>query len=251
MPHVGTACPLDQLPGPDLVPPDPVPADRSPRIHTHRHLWSLPDGTGLHAPPGELVIEVETARLCCHLCGRWFVSLGGHLRVHGHTADSYREAMGLCRTRPLVAETLSRSIAARQTQAYQRLPAMRARLATGQELTRTGQLASMARTARIRSTSPELVRLRRAALDNGRATRAARREQALNRRLGELGIDDLADYLRQAYAAGTSLRSLAAVTGLGWSRLHREMEAAGITVQPASSRRRQQQGSSATRSAAR
>ncbi|MGB8997210.1 MAG: hypothetical protein WCC65_18140, partial [Pseudonocardiaceae bacterium] len=47
-------------------------------------------------------------------------SLGGHVRRHGHTAESYREAMGLCRSRPLVAGTLSRSIATRQSAAYLR-----------------------------------------------------------------------------------------------------------------------------------
>jgi hypothetical protein len=96
-----------------------APLNRQRRMHSdthlwHAHLWSLPDGTDLHAPHGELVTEPGTGRVCCHLCGRWYVSLGGHLRAHGHTADSYRETMGLCRNRPLVAESLSRSIATRQ-----------------------------------------------------------------------------------------------------------------------------------------
>ena len=69
----------------------------------HRHLWSLPDGTGLHAPPGQLIAEEGTGRLCCHLCGEWFASLGIHVRVHGHTAGSYRAAMGLPRTTVLAA----------------------------------------------------------------------------------------------------------------------------------------------------
>lgn len=196
--------------------------------HPHGHLWSLADGTGLHAPYGQLVAEPATGRVCCHLCGRWFVALGGHLRTHGHTADSYREAMGLCRTRPLIAQNLSRSIADRQTRAYRRSPAVRARLATGQHLSRTGQLTSLARTARAANTSPELARIRRAALDAGRATRAARREQALTQHLAALGIDSLADYLREACAAGASLRSITRVTGLGWARLRREIDTAGI-----------------------
>ncbi|MFN2495105.1 MAG: MucR family transcriptional regulator [Pseudonocardiaceae bacterium] len=130
------------------VPQRSVPGHRATRGHTHGHLWSLPDGTGLHAPYGELVTEAGTGRICCHLCGRWFVSLGGHLRAHGYTAESYREATGLCWTRRLVAETLSRSIATRQQQAYRRSSAVRARLAVGQELSRNGQLTSLARTAR-------------------------------------------------------------------------------------------------------
>ncbi len=214
-----------------------APVNRPRRAHSHTdlwhaHLWSLPDGTGLHAPHGELVIESGTGRVCCHLCGRWYVSLGSHVRTHGHTADSYRDTMGLCRSRSLVAEALSRSIATRQTEAYRRSPALRARLAVGQEFSKTGRLATLAHTARTTSTSPEGARIRRAALDAGRVTRAARRDRALARRLRELGFDDLGDYLHHAYSAGASLRSLAKVTGLGWARLRREIDAAGITVRP-------------------
>lgn len=212
-------------------------ATRRPgRLPTHGHLWSLPDGTGLHAPYGELVIEAGTGRLCCHLCGRWFVSLGGHLRAHGHTAESYREAMGLCRTRRLVADTLSRSIAARQRRAYLRSPAARARLTAGQELSRTGQLARLALKARPSQVSPELARIRQAALDAGRVTRAVRRDQARARRLRDLGVSTLAEYLHREYAAGASLRRLARATGLGWARLRREIAAAGITAPDARQR---------------
>ncbi len=74
----------------------------------HKHLWSLPDGTGLHAPPGRLLTEEGTGRLCCHLCGEWFASLGIHVRVHGHTAGSYRAAMGLPRSTVLAASRPTR-----------------------------------------------------------------------------------------------------------------------------------------------
>jgi hypothetical protein len=209
-----------------------APVGRSRRAPTHAHLWSLPEGTGLHAPYGQLV-ESGAGRVCCHLCGRWYVSLGGHLRTHGYTAESYRETMGLCRSRPLVAGTLSRSIATRQSEAYRRSPELRARLALGQELSRTGQLATLA-SAATGSPSPELMRVRRAALDAGRATRAIQRDRALGRRLRELGFDDLAGYLRHARSTGASLRSIAKATGLGWARLRRELDAAGIAVRPAS-----------------
>ena len=210
--------------------------DGSRPAHTHAHLWSLPDGTGLHAPYGQLVIESGTGRVCCHLCGRWYVSLGGHLRAHGHTADSYREMMGLCRSRPLVAEALSRSIAARQSEAYRRSPELRARLAIGQELSKAGRLATLAHNTRAASASAERARIRRAALEAGRKTRAAQRDRALVRRLRELRFDDLAEYLQHAYSAGASLRQLAKVTGLGWARLRREMDAAGITVRTSADR---------------
>lgn len=64
-----------------------------PPEHRHEHLWSLPDGTGLHAPVGRLLRE-EDDRICWHLCGRWFVALGPRLRVHGYTARADRNTMG-------------------------------------------------------------------------------------------------------------------------------------------------------------
>lgn len=211
--------------------------DESRAVHGHGHLWALPDGTGLHAPYGELVIEAGTGRVCCHLCGRWFVSLGGHIRCHGYTAESYRAAMGLCRSRPLIAPTLSDSIATRQRAAYQRSPVLRAQLAAGQQLSKSGELALLASAANQVGPSPELMRLRRAALDAGRATRSARRERALADRLRALGFADLASYLRHAHATGASLRGIAKATRLGRNRLLRELEAAGIRVGPAISSR--------------
>jgi hypothetical protein len=213
-----------------------APPDAPQAVRSHDHLWSLPDGTGLHAPYGQLVIEDGTGRVCCHLCGRWFVSLGSHVRRHGYTANSYRQVMGLCRRRPLVAEVLSHSIATRQRAAYRHSPALRTRLSVGQELAKTGELALLASAAHPSSQPPELTRLRRAALDAGRATRSAARDRALAERLRELGFPDLASYLRHAQATGMSLRSLAKTTRLGWARLHRELAATGITVGPVTSR---------------
>jgi len=97
----------------------------------HAHLWSLPDGTGLHAPLGLLFVEQDTGLVCCHLCGRWWVSPGAHVWVHGHTAMSYREAMGLGRTAVLAAEQLSSAIGRRQQQRYTRDPQMREHLEFG------------------------------------------------------------------------------------------------------------------------
>ncbi|HJT05083.1 MAG TPA: MucR family transcriptional regulator [Pseudonocardiaceae bacterium] len=210
-----------------------VPVRRRGQAGSHAHLWSLPDGTGLHAPYGQLMAEPASGRICCHLCGRWFVSLGSHLRQHGHTADSYREAMGLCRSRPLVAAALSRSIASRQSAAYRRSPTLRAHLAVGQELSRTGQLARLASTARSGQAPWELAQVRRATLDAGRITMAAQRDRALAHRLRALGFDDLASYLRHAHASGASLRRIARTTRMGWSRMRRELDAAGITSSPA------------------
>ncbi len=75
----------------------------------HSHLWRLPDGTGLHAPAGVLLTDEATGQLCCHLCGDYFVSLGVHVRVHGHTAGTYRLAMQLAPGQSLAASRPGRA----------------------------------------------------------------------------------------------------------------------------------------------
>lgn len=198
---------------------------------THGHLWALPDGTGLHTPLGQLVEDPATGRLCCHLCGRWFVSLGAHVRAHGYTADTYRDAMHLLRTRPLVSSEMSTSIATRQARAYRDSAQVRERFAEGQQLARTGQLAWRARAGNLESWQRlERVETSYAQLAAGRATRARHREGHLAALLVERGTPDLSTFLRTEYAAGASLQTLARTTGLGRNRLRAALTAAGIMV---------------------
>lgn len=207
-------------------------ARSSTPIAFHVHLWSLPDGTGLHAPVGELVVEEGTSRLCCHLCGRWYVSLGAHVRAHGHTADTYRATMGLCATQPLTSTPLSTTIANRQAERYRRDPELRDRLEEGR------QSVQRAPRPAAPSADGEPVQRRRrrtAALAAGRSTLAARREQDLDRRVAEWGHSSLHDYLRCAYSSGASLDDLAQRTKLGRARLRHEVQAARITIRPVGS----------------
>lgn len=198
----------------------------SERSGEHGHLWFLDDGTGLHAPHGDLAVEDGTGRLCCHLCGLWFISLGSHVRVHGHNADTYRQTMGLCLSTALTASSLSTTIARRQAQGYRRDPEMRARLDAG----RAGRIGLASVTSKP---EPEQrVRRRRAALAAGRVTITRRRHEELTSRLESLGHDSLHDYLRSAYQAGASLQELSRVTGLGRDRLRQEFCDAGLAVRP-------------------
>lgn len=199
----------------------------SPTSPSHLHLWSLPDGTGLHAPYGDLAVDDDTLRLCCHLCGRWYVSLGAHVRAHGHTADTYRQTMGLCATQPLTSTPLSSTIAKRQGERYRRDVELRARLDAGRQT-----LRSAPRSAAPSDGQEPVQRQRRrtAALESGRRTIAARRHRELDRRLHEWGDPRLHDFLRRAYDSGASLEDLGRRTGLGRARLRTEMGAAGIAV---------------------
>lgn len=218
------------------VPPPAATTPLSPaRDGGHGHLWVAADGTGLHAPLGELVRETDTGRVCCHLCGRWFILLGAHVRVHGHTADSYRQLVGLCQTRALAATALSERLRGRQQAQYASRSEVREQLATGQELARSGQLARRAAAARSRRAGEPLerVRGRTEQLAAGRVTQRQAHDQHLAQRLADRGAENLSGYLREAYAGGASLQSLAEATGLGRQRLRRALDAAGVQLRPA------------------
>ena len=190
----------------------------------HRHLWSSPDGTGLHAPYGQLVREDGTGRACCHLCGRWFRALGAHVRVHGHDAAGYRAAMGLG-TVVLAAPDVVAPIAHRQAERYRTNARARAALATGQEMARTGELARLS----VAADSTRRQAAQRASLERGRATLAARRAQDLE---GRLAGTPLGAYLRRRYAEGASLALLGRETGLGRARLRQALDDAGVVLRP-------------------
>lgn len=206
-----------------------VDSDTARVTPSHEHLWFLADGTGLHAPYAQIVTEEQTGRLCCHLCGRWFRALGSHVRVHGHTADTYRETMGLCSTAALTCGDVSTALAARGAQRYAEDVELRTMFTDARE--------------RLQSRRPERKRgdvdaaepaqrraIRTRTLASGRATTARRHAEQRGHRLCQLGFTDLHDYLRSAYAAGGSLERLAQATGLGRATLRRELDAAGVDI---------------------
>lgn len=64
--------------------------------------YGAPDGHGVY---GQLTIG-DDGGLVCHECGEERAFLGRHVRVHGLTADTYREAHGLGRSTSLAADSL-------------------------------------------------------------------------------------------------------------------------------------------------
>lgn len=195
--------------------------------------WSLPDGTVLFAPPGALLVEPNEGLICCHLCGRWWVSLGAHVRTHGYTAAGYREAMGLRLRVALAAKRLTSAIGRRQLERYIADPLMRQRLEVGHEMARAGELIVAAREGNATSSARAQRRNERAReLRVGRETQAAVRRSALDRQVQEGGGRDLSEFLRRAYEAGGSLDSLARASGLGRAALRRALVDAGVTLRP-------------------
>ena len=202
----------------------------------HGHLWTLRDGTPVHVPPGQLAVSAD-GRLACHLCGRWFAHLGGHLRGPGWTAAQSRDAVGLPLLVPLCSTGLSAQITARQKRAWDTSPEMRARFEPGHLLARSGELSRRAADAgqdRDRSgRTPGAVQAARGQrLATGRATMAARRRVRLGAVVAAAGAADLPALLRAQYANDASLEQLGRLTGLGRTRLRAELIAAGVEIRP-------------------
>jgi hypothetical protein len=70
------------------------------------------DGAGdvaeIHGEPGVLAISPDGDQVQCHICGKWYVNLAGHVQqTHGLTADEYKEEFGLNRRTALVGASLS------------------------------------------------------------------------------------------------------------------------------------------------
>ena len=61
------------------------------------------DGFGYY---GILQCDAQGETVQCHVCGKWLVHLGCHVRVHGYTADTYKEDFELGRTTGLTSPRL-------------------------------------------------------------------------------------------------------------------------------------------------
>jgi len=205
---------------------------------THGHLWTLPEGTGLHAPLGRLVDDPATGRLCCHLCGRWFLSLGAHVRAHGYTADAYRDTMQLLRTRAgnleswqrleRVGTSRAQLAAGRATRARRReahLAALliergapdlstflRAEYAAGASLQTLAQLTGLGRN-RLRADLAAAEITVRPTGCNTPAGKRSRAQAADAAAAARVGTGDLHGWLTARYDQGWSLTRLAAAVG--------------------------------------
>ncbi|MFI6377282.1 MucR family transcriptional regulator [Streptomyces sp. NPDC050546] len=187
-----------------------------------------------HPDFGRLIRDEATDTVACHVCGRSFRSLGAHLRVHGMTAEEYRQEFGLLRTRALSARSLSAEQSRRSRAEYQASEESQAYFATGRTMARTGELNRRRwNTTTKRAESTELRRLRQAALDTGRRTQArvagARTAAAL--RAG--GFTDLEQALRTVYVDRQhGIEDTARVLALGKGRVRRLLGEYGIAVRP-------------------
>ena len=48
-----------------------------------------------HGPRGAVALNIETGLAQCHECGRWFASIGSHVKAHGMTSRVYKLKHGI------------------------------------------------------------------------------------------------------------------------------------------------------------
>jgi len=197
-------------------------------------LGVLADGTEYFVALGQLEVVDGGTRVLCHLCGQPFRLLSTtHLRGHGWTPAQYREAFGLNRGAPLCAPSVSEQ---RRVAGYERYadPRVRAGLAIGQQMVRSGEALRLAHVAMPPGTARMQRRLR--ALDVTQDSRQYRHDEALRRRgerVRELGFDTERAYVRDRYVRrGWGIARIKAELRVGSGVVEHLLDAARIPRRP-------------------
>jgi len=182
----------------------------------------LADGSPLYGRLGMVAVDEEAGTVQCAACGRWLSTVSGsHLvAAHGLTVQRYRERYGLgLRT---VLEAPARR-AQRSASTYMRIkkePALAQLLAAGAADARSGVLAQRNRVAVAAGSRRSADRLETRRALQARARVGNQRmiemnEQRREQRAQALGFTDVAGYVRCGYAAGRTMRAMAAELGCG------------------------------------
>src|SRR5450759_2903687 len=128
------------------------------------------------APLGELVVVEDGDRVVCHVCGRAFAFLSGHLGRHHLTAGEYRECFGLGRSTPLCAPAVLARRRELGLDRYAGNSQLRAGLAIGQTMARSGELLELSHTGQPAGSAR--LQSRRRAGERTEPTRTRTKEQA-------------------------------------------------------------------------
>jgi hypothetical protein len=195
-------------------------------------LGVLADGTFYYAPIGE--VEVTSALVTCHLCGRSLRSVSAHLRVHGWTKLDYCEAFGLERGQSLEGPETRKLRAAALASRLVFEPAMRQGSAAGRARARAGDLTRDAvRAARGRRMPEQRRRKAVAALAAipPPVVAQANRDRA-SRHLADVaatvarrhGYPDLGSFVLARIGQGASLAAISREAGLNKDWLSRHLD---------------------------
>ena len=201
--------------------PDPR-GGRTDAPDLSRLLGWLPDGTPRHAPIGQLLVDGD--RVCCHLCGRWYLSVASHLRSHEWTKADYIAAFGLELGNPLSGDATHRRRSAALRARSRHEPAVRAAQEQARRRAHSGALtaaASLAARGRAHSAQrrPKTLAALTAIKPEARAEANARRAQAHRDRVARAaaalcGFADFTEFALDRIGSGTSLAAISREAGL-------------------------------------
>ncbi|MFG1928699.1 hypothetical protein [Cryptosporangium sp. NPDC048952] len=190
----------------------------------------LPDGTPCYAPPGQLLVDGD--RVCCHLCGAWFLSVASHLRVHGWAKAAYIEAFGLELTNPLTGAATRKRRSAALTARQALEPSLLRSQSRARVRARSGALTAAASAAasgraqpfeRRAKTLENLARINPQARADGVRRRAERHlDEVASALAARFGFPDFRGYLRNRLDADVSLAAISREAGLhkDWMTRH-------------------------------
>ncbi|GAA3254139.1 hypothetical protein ACFO1B_51190 [Dactylosporangium siamense] len=175
----------------------------------------------IHAPIGQMLTDGERVR--CHLCGRWFLSVASHLRVHGWSKADYIAEFGLELGNPLsgpaTRERRAAALLARRVE-----PAIRHAQQLALARSRSGALAlAAAQAARGRphpaerraKTLATLAGIDPQARAEGTRRRARQHRERLTREVAtRFGFTTFEEYLADRLGAGMSMAAISREAGL-------------------------------------
>lgn len=200
----------------------------------------LDDGTPYHGRIGELLEDGD--RVCCHLCGSWFLSVASHLRVHGWTKAGYIAAFGLELRNPLCGEATRKRRSAALTARLAVEPPLRAAIVAARTRARSGELTAAAATAargrrhpveRRAKTLATLAGISREARAEGARRHAReRRDETAARAARRFGFPDVEAYVAARLAGGMSLAAISREAGLHKDWLSRFLPAVAPRLRP-------------------
>ncbi|SNT63626.1 hypothetical protein SAMN05421812_115167 [Asanoa hainanensis] len=205
-----------------------------------RPVGRLPDGTGYHAPLGRMVADGD--RVCCHLCGRFFLSVASHIRVHGWSKADYLAAFGLELSNPLSGEATRKRRAASFTARFAVEPAIQRAQRLAHDRARSGALTAAAATAargrrqpaeRRAKTLRTLAGISRAARAEGTRRAAADRMARVAAGVADrFGFADFPSYVADRLRRGASMAAISREAGLHKDWVSRQLAAVAPGVVP-------------------
>jgi lambda repressor-like predicted transcriptional regulator len=193
---------------------------------------ALDDGTPVYARFGTM--EADGDRVCCHLCGSWFLSVASHIRVHGWSRAEYIATFGLQLGNPLSGEATRKRRAAALTARALTEPAIRQAQKAARERTRSGQLAAAASAAargrphpaerRTKTLASLSAITREARAIGGREAARRRHAQTAAKIAARFGFADFPAYVLDRLRQSMSLAAISREAGLHKDWLSRHLK---------------------------